>query len=460
MTINTDLKEPIIGWLYLYNESISPVSAMLRDVGNRIELSVPFRDMNSLPGCWFRSGAICEHLESEYQKIPKTMRFVRNNEIYVLVGCRVASMTAGMLEGIGPGTGVVVPTHVVCGAYSGQYEMINGLRTSCKDIVQWFGLKSIEYELGSDEDGRCKSVDVRSKRRESLIVSGGISSSGMSLIIRPSFTVSPNLAKDTITSHQKVYVETCSRIPLDWEEHIDVHSAITELLSIADWNSRVYTDMLAMRDDDPVRVESGTRIDDRWAPVVSYRPVIDRSDVGNYGSDFLFKYSDIGNGGIKKWLLLRNECSQGMSLMAYIAREQQHLSVETLSMLVGTALECVAWYIATRENDRHLFQKNKEGKMLRFNSYESALTCIVEKFGNYFPFEDSNLWRKKARIAFMGNKHPDAYDADFQTMYETTMQSLLILRIWIGIQLGASVEKMSLGLRLDEIGKNIYKLIR
>ncbi|MBT1171786.1 hypothetical protein JS528_00100 [Bifidobacterium sp. MA2] len=457
MTDDLHLTDPLTGYIMLGGEREDAVPAVLRDTGTRIELSVPFRDIRTVPGCWFVSswrdsngGLVVGNQIPD--SLPHELLFVCNARSFVLVGCRSSGMS--MSVGFGPGTGKVIPTYVVCGGRHGRYAEINGLRTRCLDSVRWFDLSSTSLLVTKDEEGKCKNVKVCSSAIPPVDID-----KQAGLVIRPDFEVTESGKTDSIISRQSVLIETKKDCEMKWEEHLSVHHAIKDLISISDWNSREFTDMSVMRLDDPKLVIDGKIVYEGWFPVISYYPLVQRNGVDNIQDTFIFSYRDIGIFGIKKWLSLRQACSQGMTLLSYLAREHQHLALETLSILVGTALECVAWYVATTERDVYLFQRNKRNRMLRFVSYEKALTCVVEKFGSFFPFNDSTRWRFEACKTFMGNKHPDAKSSDFQTMYQTTMQSLIILRMWLGIQLGANVAEMKKRLYRDEIGKNIRDLL-
>lgn len=457
MTEKWQLTDPLTGYIVLGDSPDSAIPAVLRDTGERVELTIPFKNILTIPGNWFVStwemsdGGLAINGQSP-DIMPHELLFVCNEKSFALVDCRIANITSSI--GFGPGTGTVVPTYVICGARSNHYAEINGLRTQWPDSVRWFNLPSTACDVELDKDGKCQGVKVCSSSVPSILVDDKIG-----LAIHPEFRIRRLDKNDSVVSRQSVSIETRSDIAESWEGHLAIHRAIKDLISIADWNLREFTDMSAMRSDDSEKVEIGRIIQDQWAPVISYYPLVKRDGNENFQNSFLFTYQDIGNGGIRKWINLRKECRQGMTLLSYLARDHRHLALETMSMLVGTALECVAWYVAQKEYDVHLFQKNKQNKLLRFNSYEESLICIVEKFGDYFPFRDSSLWRKNAREVFMGSKHPDAPDPDFHITYQTTMQSLIVLRMWLGIQLGVYVKEMKERLRIDIIGKSVIDLL-
>ncbi|TPF78746.1 hypothetical protein BW12_04910 [Bifidobacterium sp. UTCIF-3] len=182
-----------------------------------------------------------------------------------------------------------------------------------------------------------------------------------------------------------------------------------------------------------------------------------RDNNENFQNTFLFDYEDIGNTGITKWLDLRKNCEQGMTLLSYLARDHGHLALETMSMLVGTALECVGWYIV--QSERQETRINKRYGKEQPSTYKDMLEAIIEKIEVGDFFKERDLWIEAMRDVYVGNKHADAHSSDFQTTYEATMQSLVVLRVWLGLQLGADIVNMKNRLASDAIGKHITNLL-
>lgn len=455
MSDKWNLTEPLTGYIVLGDGSDSEIPAVLRDTGKRIELTVPFKDVQTMPGNWFESSWEGPNGDLVFgNQIPDTMPhellFVCNTQNFALVDCHIVNITSSICSG--PGTGTIVPTYVICGARNNRYAEINGLRTQWLDAVRWFNLPSTTYHVEQDEEGKCQGVEVCSKSIPPILVS-----ENLGLSIRPDFNVAPVTKNDSVISHQLVYVETKTDVAKSWEEHLAIHQAIKDLISIADWNSREFIDMSAMRTDDSESVGCEEVARDRWSPVVSYYPLVKRDNNENFQNIFLFDYQDIGNTGILKWLDLRKDCEQGMTLLSYLARDHDHLALETMSMLVGTALECVGWYIVQSERQEKRIKK-RSGKE-QPSTYKDMLEAIIEKIEVGDFFKERDLWIGTMRDVYVGNKHADAHSSDFLTTYEVTMQSLVVLRVWLGLQLGADIVNMKNRLTSDAIGKHVTYLL-
>ncbi|WP_146194696.1 HEPN domain-containing protein [Bifidobacterium callitrichidarum] len=449
------LNEPLTGYIVLDNSPEREIPAVLRDTGERIELMIPFKDIRTIPGNWFVSSWLGDEgglvVGSQVpDSIPHELLFVCNARSFTLVGCRGSGMTMSM--GLGPGTGTVVPTYMVCGGRHSHYAEINGLRTQCLDLIRWFDLPSTSLIMKQDEVGRCDNVNVCSTKIPPLSVDERVG-----LVIRPVFEVSESSRTDSIISHESVLIETKMEHVASWEEHLSIHRAIKDLISISDWNSREFTDMTAMRSDDPKLIVEGKVMQDKWSSVVSYYPLVQRNNAANFQDTFLFSYQDMGVAGINKWITLRENCRKGTALISYLARDHKHLALETLSMLTGTALECVGWYIVQSEHQENRIKKRSDKEQPK--TYKDMLDAVAEKLGVDFPFKSSDAWANSMKNTYISSKHVDAGNVDFQTMYQATMQSLVILRMWLGAQIGVNIAIMRQRLYQDGIGKNIRNML-
>ena len=188
-------------------------------------------------------------------------------------------------------------------------------------------------------------------------------------------------------------------------------------------------------------------------------PRVDRSRFENPESQYLFRFSDIREEGIRKWLELVNRCQQGMTLLAYVAREQEHLAIETLNMLTGTMLDCIGWYVVKTKNQIKRMKRNSKTGEMQSAGFYQMLETVQEELGGVFPFTNKEDWKRDMRKAFVGNKHGDAEGVDFQTMYDVTMESLVIARMWVGLQLGADGNTLKERVSSDEIGKRVSRFI-
>lgn len=441
-----DLTEPIIAWLLKPDSNCAEVAAMLRDTGKRFELTVPFRDNFDKYQQWFlSSGMVVLHDKPlEPVELPNIIRTVSNGRFYTLVGCRVSGSVSA-----GTGTGVVVPTYVVFGNSKTNFEKIHAMRSGIPGLSPWSGISSLSLSLG---DGSSKKTEVIAEPRNEIVVDASVG-----LKLRPGYSVKTSLRRDEVTARQMVFIETRTDEVRDWTWHLFYHRSLMNLLTISDWVPRTFADLEVLRDEDFYELDGEKR--EMWHPVLSYMPRVDRSHFENPESQYLFCFSDIREEGIRKWLELVDRCQQGMTLLAYVAKEQEHLALETLNMLTGTMLDCIGWYVVKTKNQIKRMKRNSKTGEMQSAGFYQMLEAVQEELGDVFPFTDPEDWRRNMRKAFVGNKHGDAEGVDFQTMYDVTMQSLVIARMWVGLQLGADGNTLKERVSSDEIGKRVSRFI-
>ena len=215
--------------------------------------------------------------------------------------------------------------------------------------------------------------------------------------------------------------------------------------------------MKVLRDEDSCELTEEKR--GGWHSVLSYRPRVDRSHFENPELQYLIRFSDIREEGIRKWFELVEKCQQGMTLLTYVAREQEHLALETLNTLTGTMLDCIGWYIVKTKNQTSRMKQNRRRNEMQSAGFSQMIDAVREELGDAFPFVNPEEWKKSMRKAFIGNKHGDAEDVDFQTMYDVTMQSLVIVRMWVGLQLGADGNVLRERVAADKIGRRVGRFI-
>lgn len=446
MNKKLDLTEPIIAWLLEPDSSRAEVAAMLRDTGKRFELAVPFRGNFDKYQQWFlpSNTVVLNDKPLEPEELPNIIRTVSNGKFYTLVGCQASGSVSA-----GTGTGIVVPTYVVLGTSETNFEKIHAMRSNIPGLSPWSGISSLSFFPG---DGSSKKTEVIAEPRNEIMIDESV---GLKLCPDYSVRISPR--RDEATARQMVSIETGTGKLRGWAWHLSYHRSLMNLLTISDWVPRTFADLEVLRDEDSYKLNG--KEGEVWHPVLSYMPRVDRSHFENPESQYLFLFSDIHEEGIRKWFELVDRCQQGMTLLAYVAREQEHLALETMNMLTGTALDCIGWYIVETKHQKQRMKRNFRTGQMQSAGFYQMLEAIQDDLGDAFPFVKPDEWKESMQKAFVGNKHGDAEGVDFQTMYDATMQSLVIARMWVGLQLGADGNMLKERIQSDKIGRRVDRFI-
>ena len=429
-----DLEKPQVG--FVIDDGGDERPAVLRDTGNRIELSIVKHDEGQT-----LLQIVDDDNGENFEKDPQYGACIGFNAdyAYTLINCEYSSSRASS----GVGITTIIPEKVVTGVARKDLDTIDGMLTSMDGLSQWLGLSRFQWE---QEDLK-QTLTVEDTPEKEMGWSDGLSY-GQKWFIQ--------LRHDSAVVSNQVYLKTF--LPdKSWSEHLRVHRLISELMSVADCRTHTYKDMKAYKARPGAALSRKIERDD-WRDVLSYTPVVDRSAV-DHETTFLFTYKDLSDGGVERWNELCSGCAQGMTILLYLIREFDNLAIETKAVLVGAILECVGWYSIVSNNDTKRMGTRKDRvtgeKRPAPPKFETLLEVLIESFEDDLPFKDINLWKDCIYDSYMGSKHPDARKMELDEMYYAVMEAIVLVRMWVGGQVGADLKTMKDRLSNDRIGGSL-----
>lgn len=321
---------------------------------------------------------------------------------------------------MGAGLGLIVPNFAVLGGTNLRYDKINGMRSELPGLALWSRLRSVHTKSQTDAKGRVQKVDV------SLDSPAAISlAHAMNLTLRPTWRTSYPDNLGTFAAYDVVELETTTKRPRSWEDHLKEHIAMRELLVLAGWRDFGFLRLSVNREDDPERAMSGNPIDSRWAEVVTHR--LRKHEAWARDPRFLFTFNDIGAAGVRRWLRTRSRFARAIQPLVAIA-DQRDAFWETRMAQSGIALEALGYQIDVDHGGSNL---DSRGQL----TYKNALE-VVHGDMNTFPLDDVDGWKQRSHDCYMSVKHPDREPPDSLVLANTLRQNLLVLRVWLSSRLG------------------------
>lgn len=440
--------EPRLGWLIDGNQDSSEIAVMLRDTGTAIELTVPLSSMLDPAdkyARWWSSG-IMEVGDSDDRaerdaKPPRVLLFCDKDGFVVLVGCRAGRGNL-VVGGTNRGSGIIVANYAVLGGRSLKYEEINGMRTDIPALMAWTRLSSMELETRDDERHRLRSVQMSLSSTDPVKLA-----QTLNLAMRSTWIGTSKLG--CFSAHEHVMLETYIRDAGSWDEHFLVHGAVLDLVSLSAWCPFGFAKVEVCRRDDPKRGPGKERYD-RWSQVATYR--LPRQEEQFDKQHFLFPYEEVGASGVERWLELREKYSQALDPIFGILRSDSPWS-ESGTVQSGIALETLGYLVDTHMHNR---VKQCESKRKQI-SFGDALKLIVDDM-EVMPFDDVDAWLGRAKEVYMGLKHYDRPTPDSLTLLNALRDNLLVIRFWVGLQLGVSSETLKDNLRNDPLSKKFIEI--
>ena len=447
--------EPRLGWLIDGNPKTPKAAVMLRDTGSVVELRIPLQGMLREDGPYARWwSSLTMHADDPEQTKysytpPRVMLFHDDRGVVVLVGCRAS----GARQTLDAGYGVIVANYAVLGGRSPKYDKINGMRSDIPAMAAWTGITSMVVKPNNDTEGLLESVQVELKRLAPIPVSRTLN-----LAIHPLWEA--RLPRTAFSARERIMLGTMVKDARSWEDHLMVHGAVWDLVSIAAWKPFSVARLEVCRSDDLSRNSRG--MTGRWSRVVTHR-LPQYSDDKSRKPSFLFWYDNIGARGVKRWLRLREAYTDALDPFLSVLRSDEPWSDANV-VQIGIVLEKLGYLIDIKKNEgAHL---NGQDQL----SFMKALQVILDDMP-VTPFVDddtatddmpddessagntSDAWKANIRAAYMGLKHADRTLPDSLDLINALRKSILVVRFWIANQLGVHQNVLEDGRKSDPLSK-------
>ena len=255
-------------------------------------------------------------------------------------------------------------------------------------------------------------------------------------------------------------LETKVKNARSWEEHLMVHSAVWDLISIAAWKPFSVAKLGVCRGDDLGRTSRG--MTERWSQVATHR-LPQYSDDDKRSLSFLFWYDNIGARGVNRWLRLRKTYAAALDPFLSILRSDEPWSNANV-VQIGIALEKLGYLIDIKKNEgAHLNGQDQLSfmKALQVILDDMPVTPFVgddepenEVHENELSVDDtSDAWKANIRAAYMGLKHADCELPDSLDLINALRKSILVVRFWVAHQLGVHENVLKEGRKSDPLSK-------
>lgn len=419
--------------------------AMLMDTGSSLELTLPLDSAieasRRYERWWSSNVTYGDDPERTIQSYapPRSLGFRDGNGSLVLVGCRAGDAVNTIMARTGHGR--IVANYAVIGAHVVDYETINGLRSEAPAIAAWTRLSGINVDVQRDEQTRAKAVrmDLESPPDVSL-------AADMNLLMHMTWHTEAPTGR--FVAEEAVQLQTLVKKRRTWDEHIKVHAAVLHLVSISAWTSFGFERIEAQIDNDRIRTAPNSLSDARWLPVSTYRLI--RHQAWARDPKFLFPYEFVGPRGVKRWLRLVKDYKRAIDPLLNVLYSDDPWGPHSV-VQSGIALEALGYLIDVKKNSgAHLNGREQ----MNFKPGLSVILADMEAI----PLDDAEAWIERCYAVYMGSKHVDRPMPDSLDMINTLRENLLVLRFWIGQQLGVPASVLWDGLHRDKLRSNFIGL--
>ena len=228
-----------------------------------------------------------------------------------------------------------------------------------------------------------------------------------------------------------------------WDDHLRVHAAVRDLVTVATWLPEHFMSHHASRSDDPEVSLSGTILPGRrWNEVVTVATGVEER-VRRSPTPHLFRFEDVGVEGIAKWVELRNRFARAVDPILS-TRYLDGITAEALVAQVGIGLEALGFYLSEGKLSR------KQRKELPFRE---RLEIVADAVNVDLPF-DSNEWVSRMTRAYNTTKHVNrGRRVEYLELVTMARCSQLVFRLWVGSTLSVSSELLKASAEIDRLAR-------
>lgn len=414
--------EPRLGWFVDGNPDTDHIPVMLRDTGAAIELTVPLMEMHGKDDPyrrWWSPGTLFmdDPDRSKYSYAPpRVLMMTDDYGSVVLVGCR----SSGYRSNHWVGRGRIVANYAILGGESLNYQEVRGMRSEIPALAAWTRLSGMDVSVERDDVNRAKSVQMALTTPPPVALARR-----MNLTMQSTWRTKRTTG--SFIASEGVKLQTTASKARSWDEHLQVHGALLDLVSIAAWSPFGFAVVEVQRTNDGRRDRDDQSAGSTWLKVATHR--LPKHEEWSKEPQFLFPYHEVAPRGVKRWLRLRSDYGRVVGPMLNILRSDKPWSHASL-VQSGIALEMLGYLVDTIKN--HGAKLNSRGQM----NFKVGLQVILDDMQTK-PFSDTDGWIDRAHSAYMGAKHPDRAEPDSLDMLNALRENLLVLRFWIALQLGA-----------------------
>lgn len=195
----------------------------------------------------------------------------------------------------------------------------------------------------TDRNGRALSAAVSQSDR---LNRGGVREQSLISYSPPTSPRLPEEGRDRRVLLDLLRCVTRSGESLGWEEHLQFHRAIRDLLVISRWHAESCVEVFALRSDDPLRTLDGEEHGEQWRSVVVSDD--ERASQPSGYRPHLICYEELQETGILQWLALRDKFARALDPVIS-SIELRGTTANTLLAQTGPGLEALGYLLMLRD---------------------------------------------------------------------------------------------------------------
>ncbi|AZH81681.1 reverse gyrase [Plantibacter sp. PA-3-X8] len=407
------------GDLYDSYEDTPDVKVTLERSEQGLSVTVAWSSPEVPYAAWFmsRGGFLPGTEPKEPKPVPQRVVFHDSHGSVLLIRCWARGFHA---DAFGPGSGTLWARAAILGVEADlQYDRPHGLSSEISGLREWLGVTSwsIEHEL-VDGVGVARLTSVPPARIELG------DHSGLVLELTSGWQVVPDEGGDRRELLDLLWCTTRSSEPMAWDEHLQLHKALRDLLVLSRWRNESCVVVHAFRQDDPLVTLDGATHGEQWREVIV--PGDERVPPPSGWHPHLLRFEDLGVAGINHWINLRDHFARALDPVIS-SMDLRNATPHTRLAHTGPGLEALGYLLVLRDGAT----EQKASRMPLRARFER----ILSEVGDCLPF-DGSTWVEDAVSRYNGLKHANRAQPDEVDLLNTWADSVMVVRTWVALELG------------------------
>ena len=386
-----------------------------------VRLRVPFRAHIDERGRWWTGDTVHYADDPDRTRFayapPSEMTYYDNVGPVGLVGCRSGGFSMSFTTPAGVGT--VLARYAIEGAqFADHYVRIHGLRSEIDGLAFWFNVSAHTTQMRHPKSGKPLEISTTMTAVDDLPLSRRLN------LRVVTFGSGPGMWSPEVTYHTRAHLQTNTATRRDWEEHLELHEAVRNLLRVASWRPVNFTSHQVMSSEGR-RPSASNGLPFPWHEVRTTATGI--SDPAWSQQDrSLFNFADIEATGVRKWITLAKRYQRGIQPFVGLL-DLEGVTIDAALSQLGIAVEAFGY--------QALIDSGKSPAAADRSKLAQRVEHLIGYAGDSLSFAHTNFGRDFAD-SYNSVKHANRPLVTPGLKLEHFHQGVELLRVWIALNLG------------------------
>lgn len=348
---------------------------------------------------------------------PKRVMFYDSHGRVLLIRCRAFGYHANYG---GPGSGTLWARAAIMDVFEDkEFDRPHGLQTEISGLREWLGSSSWEEQI--DRSGGRVRVTLRSLETNRIEIG---EHEALALYFRSDWGIDDDAEHDRRILLNHLWCITRGAEPKPWDDHMQLHRAVRDLLVISRWRNESCVPVRVLRTDAPLITMDGKTHGDLWHAVVVAEDQRELAPTSLF--PHLIKYEDIGPDGVMRWVALRNEFKRALDPVIS-SLDLENANVSTLLAHTGPGLEALGYLLMVRDG--------VDTKVAAHARLLARFERVLRDVSACLPF-DGDRWAAETASTYNALKHANRERPDDIEILSAWARSIIVVRAWVACELG------------------------